>query len=323
MPSPTKIAALFVATDFSPPADAAVRWAARRARALGARVILYHGVGAPAAPVLGGAPDVAMGGPEWTAAQRALDDLARTLRHQGISVETDLHVDLGCTTILARARAFDADLVVAGTRGQSRLRRSILGSTAARLVRESDIPVVILPPKADEPEDPIDRVLVPTDFAGDVQRTVDVVEALLGPATAQTDLTLMHVHPGAYEPASPWAAPLVLAPRSPETTEAVQRLEMIGNQLAHRLRNIDTVACGGDAARAIDREAQLLDADLIAIAHGGNGLTRRMRTSIAEKVLAGAPCAVLAIRKTPARRALAETSPSERRPHAGLTTSAG
>lgn len=294
-----RIETVFVATDFSDTPSVAVEWAARLARPHDARIVLYHGVSAPPPPLLSPGPEVT--DPTTFEIEREdavgrLEETARELRGRGLDVTFDVQIDLGAATILRRAAAHRSDLIIAGTRGRS-LKRAILGSTATYLVRRAEVPVVIVPKGARMPNSHVQRVLVPTDFGSAVQDTIGTLEGLLGTAAVAADVTLMHVHKASYQPASPWATPLVLSPRTPAANEATHRLEMTANCLAHHLRTIDTVTCAGDPARAIVREAQLLGADLIVMEHGHDGIARFLRTSTTERVLAAASCPVMSIRR--------------------------
>lgn len=307
----SKVETVFVATDFSQTADTAIEWAARLARPHGARIILFHGVPAPAPPLLSPTPDALCTGVFEQDLERATGRLEKTaegLRRRSLTVEIDVQADLGATTILQRAAAFGADLLVAGTRGHS-LRKAILGSTATQLVRNASVPVLVVPRGAGIPNTHLQRVLVPTDFAGDVRETLQTLETLLGAAAVGTDVTLLHVHRAAYQPASPWSAPLILSPRTPTATAARRRLEQTAERLAHCLRSVDAVTCGGETARAIGREADLLHADLIVMSHGHKSLSRLLRASTTERVLATTHCPVLTYRREGTQNAQAHIPP--------------
>jgi len=310
-----KIDTILVATDFSATAGNAVGWAARIARLHGARLVLYHGAPATAPPLASPGPRVLGGGSaweKWREARARLGEMAGAIRTRNIDVTTDLQTDLGAETILRRAAAHGADLVVAGTRGMSRSKKVLLGSTATTLIRDADVPVLTVPPLARESR-PIRRVLVPTDFSTDLQATVRDLEHLLGSHACHADVTLLHVYAAPYQPASPWSAPLVLGPRQTGSLSALRRLERTATRLDHRLHRIDTVACGGDPARAIDREAQSLEADLIVMGHGRSPQSRLLRSATAERVLAAAPCPVLTIhQETRARASVARTTRPEK-----------
>ena len=62
----------------------------------------------------------------------------------------------------ASAATTDADLVVVGSRGESVLRRMVIGSTASRLLRKSRCPVLVV---KNPFKQPYRRVLLPMDFS--------------------------------------------------------------------------------------------------------------------------------------------------------------
>jgi len=121
---------------------------------------LYHAAGFAQAPgsrliVLRVDPR-ALAGHEHDAlaARQELDEFVRgTLPGWlGYSSRTELAVRGGdpVATILAVAREFSADLLVMGTRGRGALARALLGSTAAAVLRESHVPVAVIPPSRPE-----------------------------------------------------------------------------------------------------------------------------------------------------------------------------
>ena len=130
-----------VGYDGSPPARAALAYAARRA-AGGGRVIAVH--------AFQPAPDW-LGEPYY---QRALDaamthgrELLRSLEEQadlGVDLATSLLEGPPARAIVAAADARDADEIVMGSRGFGRL-RGVLGSVSHAVLHEADRPVVVIP----------------------------------------------------------------------------------------------------------------------------------------------------------------------------------
>ncbi|HSK60903.1 MAG TPA: universal stress protein [Actinomycetospora sp.] len=134
--------------DGSAESEEAVRWAASLARRLGSalRVVwawkvrdVWDTTVATAdqvrSPSLAEMEDVARG--------RLTDVLTRLL---GADVEVDVHLRQGPDSagILLHA-ASDADLLVVGSRGRGRASSAVLGSVSARCVRESRVPVLVIP----------------------------------------------------------------------------------------------------------------------------------------------------------------------------------
>lgn len=77
-------------------------------------------------------------------AETALERVAESARAAGIAVETTVRSGVPHEEILAYAAECDADAIVLGARGRSSFRRTLLGSTADRVVRTADRPVLIV-----------------------------------------------------------------------------------------------------------------------------------------------------------------------------------
>ena len=82
---------------------------------------------------------------EWVPrAREALEELAEPLRAQGISVEVAAAgVDEAAEGILRMAEGRGMDLVVMSTRGRGGAARHVLGSVADKVIRASNVPVLV------------------------------------------------------------------------------------------------------------------------------------------------------------------------------------
>lgn len=78
---------------------------------------------------------------------RELQDFADTLRQAGIETAVSLVHGDPVATVLERAEKEQSDLIVAGSHGHKTLHQLLAGSVCAGLVRQSNIPVVIVPQK--------------------------------------------------------------------------------------------------------------------------------------------------------------------------------
>lgn len=78
------------------------------------------------------------------AAEAYAESLAARLRHAGIAAEGQGINGLPGAAIVAAAEAADADLIVMSTHGRSGLMRSLLGSVANEVVRQSRRPVLLV-----------------------------------------------------------------------------------------------------------------------------------------------------------------------------------
>jgi nucleotide-binding universal stress UspA family protein len=134
---------LGVATDFTPGAAAAVRRAIALPLQPGATVSLLHVVSEPVPPrylepvlehARGLLANVAAG------ARRAVTEHGYT----GIEVEHDVVVGTPFVEIIRYARSRGADLVLVGRHGARAARDTFVGSTAERVIRKGDVPVLLV-----------------------------------------------------------------------------------------------------------------------------------------------------------------------------------
>ena len=135
------------ATDFTQRGLAAAQVAVDLARRAGGWVELVHVMKPGTVDILALTADAVVLEAEVRADVEA--QLAREC--DGLStgaVPVTFHVCEGDveSAVLGRAREIGADLVVAGTHGRSALRRFVLGSVGEGLARDSDRPILVVPP---------------------------------------------------------------------------------------------------------------------------------------------------------------------------------
>ncbi|MEZ5965736.1 MAG: universal stress protein [Planctomycetota bacterium] len=137
---------ILVPTDFSLPAQKALRYAIEFAKRFEAEILLVHVVEPPAY-----AAAFARGGPvqETEEQRRAYEWFDSQLENQGKEEIPDaipqrriLLKGAASAEIALCAAREDADLIVMATSGRSGLKDVILGSTAERVLRKSPCPVM-------------------------------------------------------------------------------------------------------------------------------------------------------------------------------------
>jgi nucleotide-binding universal stress UspA family protein len=142
---PGALRRLLVATDFSPDAQRALEWALALAERADARISLVHAVAG--AVVLGQEelPLESVRAAQWAAEEAARGKLER-MQHAHPARIDELVLEPGRAddAILQAALRTKADLICVGTRGRSGLAHVLLGSTAERVLRRADVPVVVL-----------------------------------------------------------------------------------------------------------------------------------------------------------------------------------
>lgn len=130
-------------TDFSATAARAIELATQMAKAFGAELVLLHVVPALNYPTRG--LSIAGAFPQLeqelhARAKERLQELETAL--QGVTVRHELRDGDPYEQILACARDGKADLIVIGTHGHTGIKHALLGSTAERVVRLAECPVM-------------------------------------------------------------------------------------------------------------------------------------------------------------------------------------
>ncbi len=147
-PKPDGYRRVLVPTDFSPDADLALAWARLLAEKTGATLIVQHSCDLPA--LLAGSPELDQSSILAAIEKSAREKLAAIAKSlAGCKVETVVSHGRPDVAILDTAASAKADLIVMGTRGRTGLAHVVIGSTAERTVRRSQLPVVTLKTRAD------------------------------------------------------------------------------------------------------------------------------------------------------------------------------
>lgn len=219
---------------------------------------------------------------------------------RGFEVETDLLEGTPHEEILAYVRERPIDTVVMGSHGRSGLGRIVLGSTAERVIRLADVPVLTVR-GADGRSPPTDygSVVFPTDGSDAAAAALETAADL-----ARTyDATLHVVHATGTERLGPDV-------RSRAILEEMQRVGGAAvADAADRARdagveNVVTEVRDGSPTGAVVDYADEVDAGCIAMStHGRTGLARYLLGSTTEHVLRTASRPVLAIPDTDADEA--------------------
>lgn len=283
---------ILAATDLSERASSAVTRASQIAGVHDGRVLLLH--------VMHPIPEGNWLGKDWV----GLDDgkAARDAAlHQlkalagGDAAVDDCQVAEGkpFVEIIRHSRATDADLTVVGAHGAHFVRDLFLGTTAERVVRKSDRPVLVVKQPGDRP---YRRVLIATDFSESSRQAVEFAMSL----APEAEFTLLHVYDdwfvlpmrraGAKDPDIDSAHRQMLEALQPEMDESLKDVRIV--ERAQR-RIIP-----GYPGTTIVEEARTAAADLVVMGARGHGsVYYALLGSTAEHVMREARCDVLAVRR--------------------------
>lgn len=294
---------ILVATDFSPPADAALKQAVWLARQVGARITLAHTL-----------PDLRR--VVHSASYRAKldllygegDDFQREVRRESdtkmrrmILNLNAVDLDVKFETLLGEpfveithaVQQEGYDLVLAGTRGLAAWEQFFVGSTAKRLIRKCPAAVWIVktehigPPKV---------VLAATDFSEVSCKAV--TQGLWVAQQANAEFHLLHVIDSMDIPEDVISKiPQGSSLRNEINEEANERLESFIKSLNSDRSRIQSHLAWGTPWKDIGRTAQHLKADLIAMGTvGRSGIKGVLLGNTAEKVLGTCDCSILTVK---------------------------
>ncbi len=203
------------------------------------------------------------------------------------------------------AEEFDVDLVVATTHGRGAFQRAWLGSTADRLLRSLERPLLLLPPTPADAdrfsEAEVRHVLVPLDGSKAAEAALDALPLVL-PGSAGVRLTLATVVEEGF------ALPAAYLPNAiSEESARDERRKKAAAYLAGISRRVEEGGLGvpdthvltaDSAAHGLLRYCKEADVDMIALStHGRGGVSRFAVGSVADKLVRGAGIPVLVIRR--------------------------
>lgn len=277
---------ILAATDFSAPARHAADRAARLAHETGARLTLLHVLQADAL----GAVRRWMGqdsAAEQTLIEQARQQLAALRDELATARQTDLHAQLAHGPVLDEidqvAQAAAADLLVLGARGEGFLRRLLLGTTAERLIRRSERPVLVVRLQAHEP---YRRALVAVDFSGWSRQALDIARRVAPHAR----LLLFHAFQVPFEEKLRFAGvepATIELYRRQARQQATQQMHALAHDAGLRPGHWEACIVEGDASQRIVEQEQARDCDLVVIGkHGQSAAEDLLLGSVTKHVLA-------------------------------------
>jgi nucleotide-binding universal stress UspA family protein len=153
---------MLVCLDGSTLAEQIMPYAIEQALHFHSEVILFQAVTVPtttiaAAPGTMAPPATAAPTPEElekleSEARVYLEGWAARLREKSISVDcvTQIGADAPAVTIINYAKEKAASLIVMATHGRSGLSRAVMGSVADKVIRESNLPTLVMRPSEEE-----------------------------------------------------------------------------------------------------------------------------------------------------------------------------
>ncbi len=161
---------ILIPTDFSQNAEYALKVAAQIAKKNGGEIILLHMLELPhqASDAVGSGTDI----PELmffkNAAIKKLEDLMDEDYLDGLKVSEIVQFEMAFDGILRISQINNVDLIIMGSHGASGYKEMFIGSNAEKVVRNSEVPVLII--KKDEGEFAVNDFVFASDFNDEAKK---------------------------------------------------------------------------------------------------------------------------------------------------------
>lgn len=281
---------LLVPTDLSKGAELALERALLLPLAPGAKIHIIH--------VLPSDLPAKVRAKAESEARARLEQMASHARKSKAAVEGDVTAELlrgePFVEIIRASRSLNADLIVLGRHGRRPIRDMFIGSTAHRVIRTGDVPVLVVNIK---PTHPYRHPVIATDLEDSSRRTVELALRILGP-----HMKLVNVVHAFHVPFEGFVTPSYSARERSEWRRSYQETAATGlTKFLAPYRDIGvrwkTFVRQGDPRSVVLAAAAWRNADLIAVGtHGRSGIAHALIGSVAEWIVTTATCDVLVAR---------------------------
>ena len=211
--------------------------------------------------------------------------------------------------------ATEVDLMVMTTHGRSGLSRAVLGSIAERCVRTTNVPVLLLHPRAAHENVPtrtesLKRILVALDGSAESEAVVDWAVELAQLTGAR--VTLAQVATAPFDIVATLGTEAVQEYLLRACVQSQRYLDKVAGSLPQAVQADTMVVSADRAAIGILRCQQESGADIIAMATAGRGGWARIAIgSVAESVLHKTTVPVLMLRSAATTERMTDNGPAK------------
>ncbi|MDD3003345.1 universal stress protein [Flavobacterium sp.] len=259
---------ILVPTDFSEHAKYASKVAAQIARKNNAEIYLLNLLDLPSH--MNDAVNNGVNIPEvmlyLAKTKEKLAELTEASYFEGLTVHTDARLERAFDGIVTYSKEKNTDLIVMGSHGASGFQEMFIGSNTEKVVRASDIPVIII--KSEMEDFKIDRFVFASDFSNEIKKPFLKLVEFANLFEANLDLVMINT-PNSFKTNS--------------VAENIMQNFMSGFSLNNYSLNIYNDM---NVEKGIINYANKTNADLIGIAtHGRTGLAHFFNGSVSEDIV--------------------------------------
>lgn len=211
------------------------------------------------------------------AAEQKLQELALSPIFADIKVSTSLILDRTAYGVTKTAETNDVDLIVMGSHGASGVKEYFVGSNTQKVVRTSDVPVLVIKGNGDDFK--VHDLVFASDFTDNMKESFKKILRLHKMFNTKLHLLMVNT-PNSFKPT--YVAEEILDEFLKDITETEYDLS-IYNDLT--------------VEKGVLNYAKKVDSDLITIAtHGRTGLSHFFNGSISEDLVNHSPISVLTLK---------------------------
>ncbi len=236
---------ILVAADLTHEGSRALQYAQQIAQLHRATLVVVHTIDPAGYAFPEGVPSTA---PMDEAGRAGLEGIEAETRAQGIPVHSVMETTVVYDRLLQAAVDNHADLLVLGTRADTRLGRAVLGMATRRLLARAPCPVLTVPPDADaalETPGLWRRVLVATDFSATSLSALDRAQCIV-----DSHLAVVHAAGDASEE---------------DRARYLERLRFLAPADTPRAVPVEYIVTSGEAGKVIVDYARAFQAGLIVL----------------------------------------------------------
>lgn len=259
---------ILVPTDFSEHARYAAKVAAQIARKNNAEIYLLNLLDLPSH--MNDAINNGVNIPEvmlyLAKTKERLEDLMEESFFDGLTVYADARLERAFEGIVTYSKEKNSDLIVMGSHGASGFQEMFIGSNTEKVVRSSDIPVIII--KSEMEDFNIDKFVFASDFSEEIKKPFQKLVEFANMFEAKLDLVMINT-PNSF--------------KTNDVAEHIMQNFVSGFPLQNYSLHIYN---DSNIERGIINYANKSNADLIGIAtHGRTGLAHFFNGSVSEDIV--------------------------------------